>query len=637
MYQLSALYADYLRRMDHQFIVKVDVDGVEYDNTVIVDFTIENGISPNDEFTVGAAVASKLTINLRMRGEIPVNAQMTPYLAIDTGNLTWASAKYPWNEMHVAWESGSTEWLPLGDFYIDTRTRVNNYWTYTCYDKLIWADQPYTSLLSFPASQRAVWDDICNSLGYECEDVVIDPSYSIETAPTNLTMRQVMANIAGCNAASVFVSLDGKIKFKRFAAAAPIDFDMTSRDYIRAKLTNPIKTYTRIVVTASTEDDIIYGAGSGDEGHTLSLDNTFATQQIVNDLYAQLNGFSYQPVEMDTRGFPQLEPGDSIDFSRNEGATWAEMTLQWANANIPWDGMVHYKSIILHQTLSFKGGLKMSIKAPSKSEQRSEFVTKGPLTQQVETIDKTAVKQGKSYYGVTTSKEEGLVIDRDDGKAKAVFNADELTFYKGSSKALWFDVANDKYKFSGTLEGVDGIFSGTIQAGTIIGGTISGSSISAGTISGTTITGGTINGTTITGSLIRTAASGQRIELSTTGKLLAAYYNDSDYIALNPLLGSGPALEMFKGGARIGSLVMDGTNVWLNAQNSLVLNAGGGISIQGGWSSLSASGQTMEAALAAKASASTAIVNVAFDNSTRNLKFYNAAGTQVATVNIPVS
>ncbi|RUS41841.1 hypothetical protein ELR57_27725 [Cohnella sp. AR92] len=440
-----------------------------------------------------------------------------------------------------------------------------------------------------------------------------------------------MANIAGCNAASVFVSLDGKIKFKRFAAAAPIDFDMTSRDYIRAKLTNPIKTYTRIVVTASTEDDIAYAAGAGDEGKTLRLDNPFATQQIVNDLHAQLNGFAYQPLEMDTRGFPQLEPGDSIEFVRNEGTTWAQMTSQWANTNVPWDGMVHYRSIILHQTLSFKGGLKMSIQAPSKSEQQSEFVTKGPLTQQVESIDKTAVKQGKSYYGVTTSKEEGLVIDRDDGKAKAVFNADELTFYKGSSKALWFDVANDKYKFSGTLEGVDGVFKGTIQAGTIIGGTINGSSITGGTI---------------TGSLIRTSSDGTRIELSATNNLLTAYYNSNYYISINPLYGGGPGIQFFNNGNNVGNIYMSSNGLWIGADN-LFLSVGS-TTIQGGWSQLKIPNQTLQAALDSKADVSALnskadqsyvvardVYSASFDSSTRNLKLYNSSGATLVTVNIP--
>src|SRR5690606_37579384 len=108
----------------------------------------------------------------------------------------------------------------------------------------------------------------------------------------------------------------------------------------------------------------------------------------------------------------------------------------------------------------------------SKSEQKSEFSTDGSLTAAVKRLNKNAVRYGKPYCGVTRSRTGGIVVQREDSKARAVFNADELSFYANGTRALWFDIQNARFKFAGTLEGVDGTFTGTVQGGSFVGGNI---------------------------------------------------------------------------------------------------------------------------------------------------------------------
>lgn len=538
MYPISPLFSELLRQPDREFKVRAVVGGEEYSNNQIVDFTIDNSITSLDGFEVGTAIPSTLTINLRTTKEIPSNTKIIPYVALSTSSLTWEQINIPWNQVDVPWNGSGTSWLPLGEFYVDKRERINNVWTFTCLDKLVFADVAYISSLTYPTTMKSVWDEITGRLGWTYDSsVVINPSYMIQVGPAGYTMRQVLAYIAGANAASVIVSKDGVIRFKRFSASTEPVFEMTPGDYIRAKQTNPIKQYTRMVVTYNTEDDLSYEAGIGDENHTLNLENPFMTQTMVNNLLTSLNGFAYLPLSMDARGFPQLEHGDIIGFEQDESAAWIDIEIPWNQVNIPWNGMVKYKSVILKQAFSFKGGLKMSIESPSVSEQQSEFVVEGTLTQQVNKIDKTAVKEGKKYYGATITRTEGLIIEREDHLSKAVFNSDELSFYANGQRALWFDLPNRKFMFSGTLEGVDGKFKGIVEGGSFIGGNIQiGSSFSvnnaghmkavgaefSGDISASIITGGQVNGTnisgsTITGGTIRTSSSGSRIELNSSG------------------------------------------------------------------------------------------------------------------------
>ncbi|MBP1999762.1 hypothetical protein J2Z69_000781 [Paenibacillus shirakamiensis] len=536
MYPISPLYTDYLRRYDREFIVKATVNGVDYDASKVVDFSIENSLSLSSGFEIGTAIPSKLNIKLRTNEIIPANARIVPYLSLSLSGLNWLDAKYPWEQMYTSWTGTGTDWLPLGEFYVDSRERANDVWVFTCYDKLVFADEVFISSLTYPATQQAVFNEILRRMGWVADSSAqINSSYKIQAGPTYFTMRQVLSYIASANSASLFIGKDGKVKFKRFTAIDTPVFKMDASDYIQIKQTNPIKTYSRIVVTYDKVEGLTYEAGTGDENHTLYVENPFATQSITNGLLAALNGFSYLPTTIDSMGYPQLDQGDIIGFERYEGTSWEETVSTWDGTDIPWNGIVDYQTVILHQVYRFGGGLRMTIEAPSESEQQSEFPVQGTLTSAVNNLNKTAVKEGKDYYGVSITRSEGLLIEREDHKSKVILNSDKLSFQANGQDKLYFDPITGKYRFNGTLEATDGIFSGTLQAAngtftgnlTAAGGTFTGKlvgvdgtftgTVQAGKIIGGEITGTNITGADILGSRIRTASSGDRIELDRDG------------------------------------------------------------------------------------------------------------------------
>lgn len=570
MIQTSPLYNELIYKRDREWMLKADIDGVEYGQNKIVDFVVERSIVPGDEFEIGATVISKLTLRLKTNSEIPPNAKIVLYLAMSTESMTWMDANIAWQDATFPWIGGHSEWMPLGEFYVDTRERVNNVWVYECYDKLVFANVPYISSLTYPTNMKAVWDEICTRLGYEYDESVQIKPYPITAGPAGYTYRQVMGYIASANAASVIVKKDGIVSFRRFDTSIEPTIEFTRSDYIRVAQTNPIKTYTRILLVYDTEENLFYEAGKGDEDHTLYVINPFGSQQMANDLLSKLNGFSYVPIEMDARGYPHLDAGDLISFDQLESMAWIDADIAWEDANFPWDGIESYKSIALHVAFGFKGGLNMTLDAPSKSEQQSEFQVEGEISQQVNKLNKETVRQGRNYYGVTITKEDGFTVERTDNLAKSIWNADEFTFWVEDEKAFWLDIPSRRLKFHGTLDGVDGIFSGRLEAatgtfsgdlsaaggtfkgdlqaaggtfsgdlsaaggtfsgdlsaaggtftGTLQGvdgtfsGTITASTIMGGFIQGTSITGGTILGTEITGSTVKTAPDGfNRVEL----------------------------------------------------------------------------------------------------------------------------
>lgn len=122
------------------------------------------------------------------------------------------------------------------------------------------------------------------------------------------------------------------------------------------------------------------------------------------------------------------------------------------------------------------------------------------LEDQFYKIENQAVSKDKLYYGARIGPEYGFESIRSDKKARAYFNADNFVMQSGDGSGtswtnkLYFDAAQGKYIFDGTIYAASGVFSGLVSAATIVGGTITGSVIDGGTINGTIVNGGTING-----------------------------------------------------------------------------------------------------------------------------------------------
>lgn len=637
---IDPLYAQLVYDQNRDFIVKVEVDGVEYGSYVLIDFSIENSLSLSDELELGTVIPNKLTIRFRMHSQFPPNAKIVPYIALKSDNLTWDEADMAWEDAEFPWEGGTTDWIPLGEFYVDNRTKDRDIWTYVCYDRLIFADMPYVSQLNYPTSMQAVWDEICEQIGFTYDaSVVIDPSYTIPAGPAGFTCRQVMGFIASANAACAYMGKDGVLRFRKISAADEPVFEMTESDYIRAKQTNPVKTYSRVVIIYDDEGNF-YEAGTGSEAETLYIENPFGTQQMAEDILAEINGFSYTPISMPAKGFPHLDQGDVISFETVESMSWEYADIAWEDADFRWDGRHMHKTIILHQVLDFRGGLAMQIEAPSISEQQSEFPVEGTLTEAVNRLNRNAVRYGKPYYGVTHSRDEGIVVQREDGKAKAVFNADELAFYKGANKSLYFDVQNDRYVFDGHLQAASGTFTGELQGGSITIG--SGNNVFradtqgiwaghanwsdapfyvnmsgqlwatnaniSGTITGSTINGGTINGALVNGSVIMggtimTAGQGvyPRIELNSSNQLLFAEAGFNNRLTIVASSNGTPAITfnfpaggsalISPTGPELAILTTSGRHIAIGASGNLMLySTGAGKVVFDNWNAIYSSG-----------------------------------------------
>ena len=466
MYSVSDLFKHYLSQSDRQFEIKTVIDGKTYDNTSVIEFSIEDSIVPSEEFTLGSVISAKLTLSIRTSDTIANNAQVQPYVRM-YGN------------------DGYTEWLPLGVFYIDSRTYQNNVWKFTCFDKLITSQQDYVSGLAFPVSMQEVWDEICNALDdyiplsgvswewpfdftvagdvltqpcfYIDSGVKIDPTYNIPYKPDGLyTMRDMMGYIASAHASSVKMTREGQLKFVKFAPETEIT-PIGPSEFFRCDQTNPLKGYTRVVLTYNADGETLE-VGTGDDDHTLNFYNPFMDQVMLNDVYDVISGqslqplstnwpfdqtvlddpastyseLSYIPFSMSWKGRPDLDVGDFISVTQRDGSI--------------------IRSMLLSNKLDFKGGLKEESAAQSTSAQKSEFTYKGTLQSRFNDLRTKSLQLDQPYYGVTIGRAYGIKVEKSDGSSKAIFNSDAIEILKGGTEKVFYTDVNGDLQIAGFIK-----------------------------------------------------------------------------------------------------------------------------------------------------------------------------------------
>lgn len=123
-------------------------------------------------------------------------------------------------------------------------------------------------------------------------------------------------------------------------------------------------------------------------------------------------------------------------------------------------------------------------------------------------------------------------------------NADIILGDTTSNNYVMWDQSENTLIVRGNVAATSVAASVSISAPTITGGSISGNSISGGTIDGTTITGGTI----------RTAASGQRLELLGADNKLHGYWDSGDGTVRDNLTVGAVAGAGFVWGITIGNV-----------------------------------------------------------------------------------
>lgn len=185
---------------------KVVVSGVEYWQDKIVSLRVSGGLFVKNGPSVGGTVARQIDLTLRSPGKIPRMASIRPYTRLVYG-------------------SQSTDWLPKGLFYIDTRAYdpQNDLLTIHGYDDMLKFEQTYlleSDTGTWPRSAKIVAQDVASRIGITLDErCSFSPAYQVPYSG-DYTMRELLSHIAIANTGNWTITDAGKLRLVRLADLA---------------------------------------------------------------------------------------------------------------------------------------------------------------------------------------------------------------------------------------------------------------------------------------------------------------------------------------------------------------------------------------------------------------------------------
>lgn len=261
---------------------------------------------------------------------------------------------------------GTYEWVKMGEYFINDIEidRNRNTTKLDLMDGMFKLNREHVTDLTYPAEIRQVIKEICLKTGIELANENMDitsMNYAIEKMPKEkkMTFRDVLSLATQMLGMSCFFNREGKLEIKELTDSG---ITITADSYFMHGLTKSEVQYQIAGITCKKDKETLtVGMRTG---RSLELDNLFMSQSILDNLYHKIKDIRYYPFNLNYQGHLLLDVGQWVTIKTNKGET--------------------FKSPILSQSFTFKGGLRGRISADSKSGNDAQYSYAGTLTKKIE-------------------------------------------------------------------------------------------------------------------------------------------------------------------------------------------------------------------------------------------------------------
>lgn len=262
------------------------------------------------------------TIIDKIKSLILYSASCSQELQIGTTNMAYIDAEVESNliltnrevrlECGVELSDGTVEYIPMGVFTIQKPQGDIDFVKFTANDRMQKFDYPYSSTLTYPTTDKAMLEELATMCGVALATNIDNP-ITIDKALDGYTRREVLGYIAGLHGKFACFNRNGELAMKWYNTDSPITknigliwgFEKSDEDF----------TVSKIEVAKNNETTLTSGNGYGVVQHS----NPLATQEIVNDLFTSLNGFTYNASVVDILDDIRLDLGDVIKVTYLDG------------------------------------------------------------------------------------------------------------------------------------------------------------------------------------------------------------------------------------------------------------------------------------------------------------------------------
>ena len=289
-----------------------------------------------------------------------------------SGKITFTSIITTFNKLDKIYPEigllvdGTYEWVKMGEYFINDIEIDRNRKTtkLDLMDGMFKLNREHVTDLTYPAEIRHVIKEICLKTGTELADEYMDISsmnYRIDKIPKEkkMTFRDVLSLTTQMLGMSCFFNREGKLEIKELTDSG---ITITADSYFMHGLTKSEVEYQIAGITCKKDKETLtVGMRTG---RSLELDNLFMSQSVLDNLYHKIKDIRYYPFNLNYQGHLLLDVGQWVTIKTNTGET--------------------FKSPILSQSFTFKGGLRGRISADSKAGNDAQYSYAGTLTKKIE-------------------------------------------------------------------------------------------------------------------------------------------------------------------------------------------------------------------------------------------------------------
>ena len=288
-----------------------------------------------------------------------------------SGKITFTSIITSFNKLDKIYPEigllvdGTYEWVKMGEYFINDIEIDRNRKTtkLDLMDGMFKLNREHVTDLTYPAEIRHVIKEICLKTGITLANEYMDitsMNYRIEQIPKNkkMTFRDVLSLASQMLGMSCFFNREGKLEIKELTDSG---ITITADSYFMHGLTKSEIEY-QIAGISCKKDKETLTVGMR-TGRSLELDNLFMSQTVLDNLYHKIKNIRYYPFNLNYQGHLLLNVGEWVTIKTNTGET--------------------FKSPVLSQSFTFKGGLRGRISADSKAGNDAQYSYAGTITKKI--------------------------------------------------------------------------------------------------------------------------------------------------------------------------------------------------------------------------------------------------------------
>ena len=313
---------------------------------------------------------------------------------------------------------GTYEWVKMGEYFINDIEidRNRNTTKLDLMDGMFKLNREHVTDLTYPAEIRHVIKEICLKTGVTLANEYMDitsMNYRIEQIPKNkkMTFRDVLSLASQMLGMSCFFNREGKLEIKELTYSGIV---ITADSYFMHGLTKSEVEY-QIAGIFCKKDKEILTVGMR-TGRSLELDNLFMSQTVLDNLYHKIKDIRYYPFNLNYQGHLLLNVGEWVTIKTNTGET--------------------FKSPVLSQSFTFKGGLRGRIGADSKAGNDAQYSYAGSITKKIVQFNEFE----KQIQNQIEEVDKGF--DQKVSKIKKDFN-DQFELAKTKAEELKRQISNE--------------------------------------------------------------------------------------------------------------------------------------------------------------------------------------------------